>query len=133
MSKKDSLEHYYGKTLYYVVTTLSKGKVGTTIQERKVYNPKDRNCNMEPCTGCDMVIGNNSVDSKRIFKIGGVIPANDTDYSWNQVCRFNYCTKAEVKTVIKKQENVVKESVSLYIKKLEKDTKSCKRLLDKIS
>ena len=63
----NNLQNYYGKKLAYIITKLNNGKIETKQEIKTVYDPRDFSRRVAPASGCDLVIGDNSTESKYIF------------------------------------------------------------------
>jgi len=114
------LEKYYGKELAYVLTELKKGKINTNVQNRKVYDPRKQMITF--CSGCDIVIGGNSVDSKYIFDIGGLFTGNGSFAfgRFDSITLFNYCELSQIEEVTAAQIEAIKKTLSEFIESEQK-------------
>ena len=112
-----NLEKYYGKELAYVLTELKNGKINTNVQNKKVYDPRDFSRRVAPCAGCDLVIGDNSVDSKYIFDVGGLFTGNGAFAfgRFDSITLFNYCELEQVEQVISEQIEAIKNTLREFI------------------
>ena len=107
-----NLEKYYGKELTYILTELKKGKIETSAQIKRVYDPRKQMITF--CAGCDIVIGNNSVDSKYIFEIGG-IHCNNSAFTFGRfdsITLFNQCEVEQVEQVIDSHKGAIKKALN---------------------
>jgi len=114
-----NLEKYYGKELVYIITKFKNDKIETTKQTKKVYNPKDLNCRVRPSDGCDLVIGDNSANSKNIFDVGGIDNSVSafTVGRWDEITLLNYCTPEQSDQVEAEHVQVIKNTIYDYITK----------------
>lgn len=111
------LQKYYGKELVYVLTELKKGKIETSTQIKRVYDPRDFSRRVRPCDGCDLVIGDNSANSIDIFEIGG-IHCNNNAFSFghfDSITLFNYCEAEQVNQVIDAHKEAIKKALNTFI------------------
>lgn len=112
----NDLSRFYGKELHYILTEIRNGKIEQSNTVKKVYNPLDfKNCRVRPCNGSDLVIGNNSANSKYIFSIGGIMKTSLFNDKYFSVTVFNYCEASEVETVKKLHIKELKNAFSRYI------------------
>jgi len=111
-----TLEKYYGKELAYVLTELKKGKINTNVQTKKVYDPRDFSHRVAPCSGCDLVIGDNSTESKYIFDIGGIHSDNSIFVfaKTESLTLFNYCEVEQIETVLSAQKESIIEGLETF-------------------
>jgi hypothetical protein len=120
----DKLKEFYGKELIYVHTVYKNGKIIHNTQSQKVYDPYDLSKRIIPCSGCDMVIGDNSVNSKDIFSIGGVqhIGTPTSFDLFQSLSSFTYCTLEETEKVlelhVKGILEILNDYVEIYSKKV---------------
>ena len=107
-------EIYYGKELKYVITELKNGVITHRTESQRVYNPKDLNNKIGPCSGCDIVIGHNSTNSKYIYEEGNSIEklSPKTYLMFGGLTVFNYCLYQDMNTVIKLQREAILVAVN---------------------
>lgn len=99
----EKLKDFYGKELVYIHTTLINGVIHHDTKTVKVYDPTDYKKRIAPIKGCDIVIGDNSTNSKYIYSIGGIQhSASVTTYTMiERISIFTYCYLSESEEVIK--------------------------------
>lgn len=99
----EALKEFYGKELLCIDTVFKDGKIHHSTVIKKVYDPYDLSRRIRPFDGCDIVIGDNSTNSKYIFSIGG-IQHSATLSSFvmvEQISIFTYCQLEESEQVMK--------------------------------
>jgi len=129
------LKKYYGKKLVYMITELKNGKIETRQEVKTVYNPLDfKNCHVRPADGCDIVIGNNSTDSKHIFDVGGISGSLSgfTYGRFDSITLFNYCEVNQVDQVISEHKKAIKKALNEFIKSEQKRVNDTKEILKNI-
>ncbi|AGO49549.1 hypothetical protein Phi4:1_gp136 [Cellulophaga phage phi4:1] len=131
---KEELKSYFGRTLFFVMTTLKEGYITTVINTREVYNPLDfkRLHRSTPCEGCDIVIGHNSTNSDYIYDINKEANHNIGSFSlhrYNEINYFNYCEENQVEEVKAMYLEAIKKDVSGLILELKEEISTLEKIV----
>jgi hypothetical protein len=121
---REELKNYYDRYLYYVKTNLSNGVIETTVQKVKVYNPFNFDVRIAPAEGCDIVIGNSSTNSDRIYDLKKDLYSSTNTFSLNRyknITLFTYCEENQVEEVKTAHLTEIKNSIEEVKNTLKKE------------
>ena len=128
----EALKEFYGKELLYIHTIFKDGKIHHSTVIKKVYDPYDLSKRIRPFDGCDIVIGDNSTNSKYIFSVGGIQHACSVSSfdTFDQISIFTYCRLEESEEVMKLHVQEIMKILNEFYVTYSKKVNDIKQLLE---
>lgn len=127
----EELKKYFNKSLYQIKTSLRKGEVKTNVKKVLVYNPLDFSKRIAPCSGCDIVINNDSTNSDYIFDLKKGLNTSTSAFSlhrYKEINIFTFCEESQVKEVTKLHLLEIKNGIEEVKKDLKKEIEELNKI-----